>query len=110
MKRIAPILAAALAAMIPSRSWADGQYKLLVLVMPGKYHYEFVPIARDSLERMAKLHAFEITWAGNAEALNQNLQQYQAVMLLNTPTEDLNAVQRGNFEAYMRTVGTHPML
>jgi hypothetical protein len=30
---------------------ADNQYKLLVLAMPGKYHYEYIPIARDSLER-----------------------------------------------------------
>lgn len=139
MKRAVLILAAALAVAIPSRSMADSQYRVLVLAMPSKYHYEYVPIARDSLEHMAKLHAFEITYTSDAGALTQNLQPYAAVMLLNTPTEELNPSERAAFEAYMRaggnavvvhraaidlpaggwvwyekligrTVGTHPML
>ena len=41
--------------LLPASFAADTQYKLLVLAMPGKYHYEYIPIARDSLERLAKL-------------------------------------------------------
>jgi type 1 glutamine amidotransferase len=105
MKRVVLIVAAALAVLLPSSSWADSQYRVLVLAMPSKYHYEFIPIARDSLERMAKLHAFEITFATTGEALNQNLQSYAAVLLLNTPTEELSPSERANFEAYMRAGG-----
>lgn len=137
MKRVLLILAAVFAAMIPSL--ADSQYRVLVLAMPSKYHYEYIPVARDSLERMAKLHAFEITWTSDATTLDENLKQYAAVMLLNTPVEELTPVERAAFEAYMRaggnavvvhraaidlpaggwvwyeklvgrTVGTHPML
>jgi hypothetical protein len=52
--------AAVLAAAGDTR--ADDQFKLLVLAMPGKYHYEYIPVARDSLERLARLHAFDLTY------------------------------------------------
>lgn len=139
MRRVLLIITAVIALMIPARSWADSQYKVLVLAMPSKYHYEFIPPARDSLERMAKLHAFDMTWVSSADVLNQNLQHYAVVLLLNTPTEELSPAQRGGLEAYLRaggnvvvvhraaillpvgswpwyeklvgrTVGTHPML
>lgn len=105
MKRLALILFAVLAVVFPSGAVAETQFKLLVLAMPSKYHYEYIPIARDSLERMAKLHAFELAWSHTADVLDQDLSQYAAVVLLNTPTEDLNATQRGHFEAYMRAGG-----
>lgn len=118
---------------------ADTQYKVLVLAVPSKYHFEFVPVARDSLERMAKLHAFEMTYATTADALDQDLKSYAVIVLLNTPTEELSSAQRAHLESYMqnggnavvvhraaitlpagswpwyekfvgRTVGTHPML
>lgn len=139
MKRLALMLAALFALLTPSLSWADSQFKVLVLAMPSKYHYEYVPVARESLERLAKLHAFEITWANAGWMMEQDLSPYAAILLLNTPVEDLNPAQRGKFEAYMngggnamivhraaialpadswpwyeklvgRTVGVHPML
>jgi uncharacterized protein len=105
MKRLALILGAVFAILTPLSAWADAQFKLLVLAMPSKYHYEYIPIARDSLERMAKLHDFDITWANNADALGQDLRPYAAIMLLNTPTEDLNASQRARLETYMHGGG-----
>lgn len=104
MKRVLLCLLAALAFLIPAPA-ADSQFRILVLAMPSKYHYEYIPVARDSLEHMAKLHAFEITFTANADALTQNPQQYAAIMLLNTPVEDLNPAQRAAFEAYMRSGG-----
>ncbi|UDF05476.1 ThuA domain-containing protein [Asticcacaulis sp. AND118] len=139
MKRLSLLFAAVFALLTPSLSRADSQFRVLVLAMPSKYHYEYVPVARESLERLAKLHAFEITWANAGGALEQDLSPYAAILLLNTPVEDLNPAQRGKFEAYMngggnamivhrtaialpaeswpwyeklvgRTVGVHPML
>lgn len=143
MTRVVSFLAAGFAAVLvlamTGAGWADSQYKVLVLGIPSKYHYEFVPVARDSLERMAKRHAFEVVWASTADALDQDLRPYAAIVLLNTPTEDMNPDRRARFEAYMRgggnavvvhraaitlpvgswpwyeklvgrTVGTHPML
>ncbi|ESQ90161.1 hypothetical protein ABAC460_10445 [Asticcacaulis sp. AC460] len=109
MKRLVLVLVALLAAWVPSVSWADSQFKLMVLAMPSKYHYEYVPIARDSLEKMARLHEFEISWAGAGWALEQDLSGYRAIVLLNTPVEDLTPVQREKFEAYVKA-GGHVMV
>ncbi len=135
MKRL---LLAGVAALVPSAAWADPQYKLLVLAMPSKYHYEYIPVARGSIERLAKLHAFDLTWTHDPAALERDLRPFAAVMLLNTPVEDLKPAARRGFETYMdgggnamivhrgaisapgnwswyeklvgRTVGVHPML
>jgi hypothetical protein len=88
-----------------SGAHADNQYKLLVLAMPGKYHYEYIPIARDSLETLAKLHAFELTYTNKPEVFDGDLSQYAAMMFLNTPGEELNEPRRKKFEDYMRNGG-----
>jgi len=38
------------------------QPSLLALAMPTRYHDEYIPAARDSDERLAKLHAFDPVW------------------------------------------------
>jgi hypothetical protein len=104
MHRIVPALAAAAVLATPAAR-ADSQYKLLVLAIPNKYHYEYIPVARDSLERLAKLHAFEFTYTNKLDAFDGDLKQYAAVVFLNTPGEELNSAQRAHFEAYMRAGG-----
>ena len=108
VKRVLKLLLVLLSGAIltvPAARAAAAQFKVLVLAVPSKYHFEFVPVARDSLERMARLHAFEITFATSGEALGGDLHPYAAVMLLNTPTEELTPAQKQNFEAYMRSGG-----
>ena len=105
MRHAIRILVAALALTFPSSSWAESQFKLLVLAIPNKYHYEYIPIARESLERLAKLHSFEFTWTNKTDAFDKDLDQYAAVMFLNTPGEELNTAQRTRFEGYMRRGG-----
>lgn len=104
MNRILPALAAAAVLATPAAR-AASQYKLLVLAIPNKYHYEYIPVARDSLERLAKLHAFEFTYTNKLDAFDGDLKQYAAVVFLNTPGEELNPAQRAHFEAYMRAGG-----
>ncbi|WHO41020.1 ThuA domain-containing protein [Sphingobium sp. AP49] len=105
MKRMVWALLALLGMLIPTAAQAEPQYKLLILSIPNKYHYEYIPVARDSLERLAKLHAFSFTWANRTDVFDGDLSQYAAVMFLNTPGEELNAGQRAKFEAYMRAGG-----
>ncbi|HUD94093.1 ThuA domain-containing protein [Sphingobium sp.] len=105
MKRVVRMLTILLALIVAPVALAQSQYKLLVLSIPNKYHYEYIPVARDSLERLAKLHAFEFTWANRADVFNGDLSQYAAVMFLNTPGEELNPAQRKRFEDYMRAGG-----
>ncbi|USI71451.1 ThuA domain-containing protein [Sphingomonas morindae] len=91
--------------LLGTAAWADSQYKLLVFSIPNKYHYEYIPVARDSLEHLAKLHAFEMQWTNDPKTFEGDLKQYAAVMFLNTPGEELNPAQRAAFEAYMRGGG-----
>ena len=105
MRKIVRMLLALLALAAPASAWADPQYKLLVLAIPNKYHYEYIPVARDSLERLARLHEFELVWTNRPEVFEQDLKPYAAVLFLNTPGEELNATQRAGFEAYMRAGG-----
>jgi uncharacterized protein len=103
-RRLMWALAAVLALVFPSAAWA-AQFKLLVLSIPNKYHYEYIPVARDSLEQLGKLHDFEVVWTNKTDAFDGDLGQYAAVMFLNTPGEELNPAQRAKFEAYMRAGG-----
>lgn len=84
---------------------ADSQYRLLVFAKPNTYHYEYIPIARDSLEQLAKLHAFSFDWTNKPESFEADLKPYAAIMFLNSPGEQLNAAQRRNVEAYVRGGG-----
>jgi hypothetical protein len=103
MKKL--VLAAAAGVVMMSSAWADTQYKILVLAMPSKYHYEYIPIARESFERLGKLHAFDMTFTNKPEVFDGDLKQYAAVMFLNTPPEELNEARRKKFEAYMQDGG-----
>ncbi|NWK97586.1 hypothetical protein DM806_18340 [Sphingobium lactosutens] len=105
MKRLVRLLAILLALVVAPVALAQSQYKLLVLSIPNTYHYEYIPVARDSLERLAKLHAFDFTWANRTDAFDGDISQYAAVMFLNTPGEELNPSQRKRFEDYMRAGG-----
>lgn len=105
MKRLVLMLITILAVIAPSNVWADSQFRLLVLAMPSKYHYEYIPIAHDSLTRMASQHSFDITWSNTADPLTHDLTGYAAILLLNTPVEELTPPQRAGFEAYMRAGG-----
>lgn len=96
--------AAALSAALPAGA-ADTQFKLLVLAMPNRYHYEYIPIARDSLEQLARLHNFELDYTNRPDSFEGDLKQYAAIVLLNTAGEELNPAQRARFETYMNGGG-----
>ncbi|MEG3084380.1 ThuA domain-containing protein [Sphingomonas sp. PB2P12] len=105
MKAVVRILAALVCVFMPSASFAEDQFKLLVIAAPSKYHYEYIPVARENLERLARLHSFGITWTSDPAVFDDDLRQYAAVLFLNTPAEQLNQAQRRHFEQYMRSGG-----
>ncbi|KHL25476.1 hypothetical protein PK98_01930 [Croceibacterium mercuriale] len=105
MKWLVAILASVLALLLPLPAAAQSQYKLLVLARPSTYHYEYIPIARDSLERLARLHAFDLVYTNKIEVFEDDLQQYAAIMFLNTAGSELTQPQRRRFEEYMRAGG-----
>jgi uncharacterized protein len=103
MRKVIWMLIACL--LLAPACYAQTQFKVLVLAIPNKYHYEYIPIARDSLERLAKLHAFEFKWTNHPQELEGDLKQYAAVVIMNTAIEDINETQRAKFEAYMQSGG-----
>lgn len=105
MKTIARICIALSSVMIASASSAEDQFKVLVIATPSKYHYEYIPVARESLERLAKLHAFNVTWTADPAVFDKDISQYAAVLFLNTPAEQLSEAQRKQFERYMQSGG-----
>ena len=54
MKGLARAIVAILALLASSSAWAESQFKLLVLAIPNKYHYEYIPVARESRGRSAR--------------------------------------------------------
>lgn len=84
---------------------AAGQFSLLVLALPTKYHYEYIPIARDSFEKLARLHDVELTWTAQPAAFEGDLRKYAAVVLLNSSGEEFNEAQRAGLERYMQAGG-----
>ncbi len=84
---------------------AEGQFSLLVLAMPTRYHYEYIPVARESFERLSRLHAFELTWTAHPQAMEGDLSRYAAIVLLNSSGEELNEAQRQAMERYVRGGG-----
>ena len=103
--RLVRFVLALMVMLAPLSARAESQFRLLVLAVPNTYHYEYIPIARDSLERLAKLHSFDFTWTNKAESFDGDLSRYAAILFLNSPGDQLNAAQRANFEAYMRGGG-----
>lgn len=78
-----PRAAGAHRAGVPASAWAKPQYRLLVLAIPNKYHYDYIPIARNSLENLARLHDFALTYTDDQTMLAQDLTHYTAVVFLN---------------------------
>jgi len=105
MKSIFRALVALCCVFLPSTGRAEDQFKLLVIATPSKYHYEYIPVARESLEHLARLHSFGITWTSDPAVFDGDLHPYAAVLFLNTPPEQLSQTQRGHFEQYMRSGG-----
>ena len=106
MKLLLALATAAVAftVSLPARA-ADGAFAVLVLAVPNKWHYEYVPIARDGFEKMAKLHGFELTFTSQPSAFEGDLGKYAAVVLLNDPHEDYSPPQRAGLERYMKAGG-----
>lgn len=105
MKRKTLAAAAAAAVLSTSALAGDGQFSLLVLAVPNQWHYEYIPIARASFEKLAKLHDFELTFTSQPSAFEGDLKQYAAVVLLNNPDEGFSPAQRAGLERYMKAGG-----
>jgi uncharacterized protein len=81
---------------------AQNQFDVLVISIPNKYHYEYIPIARQSFEGLAKHHQFGLTWTHEAGVFEGDLSRFATIVFMNTPAEVLNEKQRAALQAYVR--------
>lgn len=105
MIAVTRLLAVLFCFLLPAASRAEDQFEVLVIATPSKYHYEYIPIARENIERLAQLHSFGVSWTSDPAVFDRDLSRYAAVMFLNTPAEQLSKDQRNRFEAYVRGGG-----
>lgn len=106
MSRLRPV--ATLAAVFLSAAppaFADPQFSLLVLAMPSRYHYEYIPIARESFDKLSRLHDFDVEWTPQASVMEGDLSKYAAIVFLNSSGEELDDKQRRSVERYIRAGG-----
>ncbi|KTF68759.1 MULTISPECIES: ThuA domain-containing protein [unclassified Sphingomonas] len=99
MRRL--LLALALLLLLPGLARAEPQFEVLVVAAPSTYHYEYIPVARDSLEQLARLHGFGLTWSKDGAPLDGALERYATILFLNTPADSFTPSQRGGLERYM---------
>jgi len=81
------------------------QFKVLVAAIPNKYHHDYIPVAKPQFEQLARRHDFALTWDWDGRAFDEDLSQYQAIVLLNSPASDLSPERRANFQKYVRGGG-----
>jgi type 1 glutamine amidotransferase len=98
-----PVLSFLVFVLFATVGFAQMQFNLLVLAMPDKYHYEYIPIARKSFEQMARHHQFQLTYTSDPQVLEGELKGFDAVVFLNTNCDLLNDAQRQKFQDYVHS-------
>ena len=94
-----------LAAAFAAPAFAEGQFKVLVVAIPNRYHHDYAVVAQPQFERMARRHGFDLDWRWNASPFDEDLSKYAAIVLLNTPGDELEGDQRSALQAYVRAGG-----
>ncbi|MGR4877330.1 ThuA domain-containing protein [Pseudoxanthomonas sp. LARHCG66] len=104
MKRLLLLTLLCIAALA-APAFAQGQFKVLVVAIPNRYHHDYAVVAKPQFERMAQRHAFELTWSWNSSPFDGDLSAYAAIVLLNTPGDELKGPQRERLTSYVRAGG-----
>ena len=91
--------------VLPLSVLAQGQYKVLVVAIPNRYHHDYTAVAKPQFERMARVHGLDMDWRWNTSPFDGDLSAYAAIVLLNTPGDELQGAQRQALETYVRAGG-----
>ena len=100
---IASLLLCWLLAAAPAS--ADDQFRVLVVAVPNRYHHDYTVVAQPRLQQMARQHGFGLEWAWNTAPFDGDLSGFDAIVLLNTPGDELRGAQRAALEDYVRAGG-----
>lgn len=104
MRILVALLLLALCLPVPPLQ-AQGQFRVLVVAVPNRYHHDYTVVARPAFEQMAQRHGFDLDWSWNTTPFDGDLSPYAAIVMLNTPGDALDRGQRGALEAHVRAGG-----
>ncbi|NTS42175.1 ThuA domain-containing protein [Flavisolibacter sp. BT320] len=97
------IISILLAASCNTRS---GKPKVLVLSKTAAFVHESIPAGLAAIEKLGSENNFIVDTTSNADRINEDsLQQYAAVIFLQTTGDVLNHVQEADFERYIQAGG-----
>ncbi|MET8199625.1 ThuA domain-containing protein [Micromonospora taraxaci] len=119
-RRLRPVLGAAMAALAviacttpaTPASAADAPYDVLVFSKTAGFRHDAIPVGIQTIRDLGAANSFTVTATEDAAAFTtSNLNQYEAVVFLNTTGDVLNASQQTAFESYIASgrgyVGVH---
>jgi type 1 glutamine amidotransferase len=86
--------------------------KLLVFSKTAGFYHESIPVGRAAIQKLGSEQGFDVDTTTNANKFTkENLQQYAAVLFLNTTGDVLNNEQQQAFEQFINNgkgfVGVH---
>jgi cytochrome c len=80
--------------------------KVLVFTKTNGFYHESIPDGVKAIQKLGEQNNFTVDTTSNADAFTEeNLQQYSAVLWLNTTGEVLNHYQKADFERYIQSGG-----
>lgn len=103
MKRI---FLAALLSLLASVAAAE-QFSVLLFTKTGGWHHESINAGVAAVQKLGKLHDFNVFWTENADLVfnDEQLKKFKVVIFLLTTGEVLNPDQQAVFERFIRAGG-----
>ncbi|MEX0904999.1 MAG: ThuA domain-containing protein [Balneolaceae bacterium] len=84
----------------------DGDPKILVFSKTSGFYHASIPDGIAAIEKLGSENGFEVDTTTNADHFTEaNLEQYSAVIFLNTTGDVLNEYQEADFERYIQSGG-----
>ncbi|MBC9911517.1 ThuA domain-containing protein [Chitinophaga varians] len=100
------LLLLALVATAGCNKSRPGQPRVLVFTKTTAFRHASIPAGIAALQKLGKENGFEVDTTENANRFNEDsLQQYAAVIFLNTTGDVLNTAQEADFERYIQAGG-----
>ena len=103
---MARILIALLLLISASPAFTQNQFDVLLYTRQERWHLDNIPEAVQAFRTMAKNHQFNFHWTQmDSIFTSKDLQQYEAIVFLNTHADHMNAQQLAGLKKYINQGG-----
>ena len=100
------LLALVTAGLAACKKTRSGKPKVLVFTKTMGFRHASIPAGIAAIQKLGAANGFEVDTTENADKFNEDtLQQYAAVIFLNTTGDVLNNYQEADFERYIQSGG-----